>query len=447
MALKREDFGDFLWGAASAAYQIEGAWNEDGKGESIWDRFSHTKGKILDGTSGDVACDHYHLFETDLDLMASIGLPLYRFSLAWTRLFPDGAGRPNQRGVDFYHRLIDGCLSRGIEPAITLFHWDLPQTLEDRGGWTNRDTLARFCEYVDFATREYGSPIKRWMILNEPFAFTTLGYMLGIHAPGRRGPANYIPAVHHAALAQSEGGRIARANCPQCEIGTTYSCSWIEPARAQDEHAAERFDYLLNRMFLELGLGKGYNTALLPLLKKTERYMQPGDEARLRFDFDFVGLQNYTREVVRRSPFVPYVWGKIVPARQRCDRTTEMGWEIYPEGIYHLLKQFASYEGVKKIYVTENGAAFADTPLETPDGPRVHDPERTSFLQDYLSQVLRAHREGVPVQGYLIWSLTDNFEWAEGFRPRFGLVYVDYVSRRRVIKDSGLWLQGFLANR
>ncbi len=442
--MKRSDFGrDFLWGAASASYQIEGAYNEDGKGESVWDRFTHTPGKIHDGTTGDVACNHYHLFEKDLDIMKEMRLPLYRFSIGWPRIFPTGSGAKNQKGVDFYHRLIDGCLSRGIEPAVTLYHWDLPQALEDRGGWTSRETYERFCEYVDFATKEYGSKIKRWMILNEPFAFTTLGYMLGQHAPGRKGPSNYLPAVHHTALAQGEGGRIAKANCPNAEVGTTYSCSWIEPAGSFSAQAAARYDYLMNRMFVETGLGLGYNTKLLPLLKKMDAFQKEGDEKRMKFDFDFIGIQNYSREIIRWSPLIPYVWGSMIPAKKRCPKTTDMGWEIYPDGIYHLLKQFASYKGVKKIYVTENGAAFPDVVT----GDRVHDAERTQFIQDYLGAVLRAKNEGVNVQGYVIWSFTDNFEWAEGYRPRFGLVHVDYETQKRTVKDSGLWFRDFLAGK
>jgi len=444
MTLKRKDFGDdFIFGAAAASYQIEGAWNEDGKGESIWDRFSHTPGKIKDKSTGDVACNHYHLYETDLDLMKEMNLPLYRFSLSWPRIFPAGDNTKNQKGIDFYHRLIDGCLSRGIEPAMTLYHWDLPQTLEDKGGWTSRETLNRFCDYVDFATREYGAKIKKIMVLNEPFAFTTLGYMLGEHAPGRRGPKNYIPAVHHVALAQAEGGRIAKTNCAKSEIGTTFSCSHIEPANSFSRQAAERYDYLVNRIFLELALGMGYNTKLIPLIQKTEAYMKDGDDNRLKFDFDFIGVQNYSREIIRWWPFFPYVWGQMIPAEKRCPITTEMGWEVYPEGIYHLLKKFSAYDGVKKIYVTENGAAFKDTV----ENDRVHDNKRTQFIQDYLAQVLRAKNEGVNVKGYMVWSFTDNFEWAEGYRPRFGLVHVDYESQKRTVKDSGLWFRDFLAGR
>lgn len=442
MTVKRSDFGkDFLWGAATASYQIEGAHNIDGKGESIWDRFSHTKAKIKDGSTGDVACDHYHRFQEDLNLMKEIGLPLYRFSLSWPRILPTGSGAKNQKGIDFYHRLIDGCLESGIEPAITQYHWDLPQAIEDKGGWTNRDSVSYFAEYVDLITREYGSKIKRWMILNEPTAFTTLGYMLGEHAPGRKGLTSYIPAVHHVALAQSEGGRITRSNCSTAEIGTTFSCSHVESTGEFSEKAAARYDYILNRIFVELSLGLGYDSETLPIINRVEKYIQNDDMNKMKFDFDFIGIQNYSREVIRWSPFIPYVWGQMLPASKRASKTTDMGWEVYPEGLYHLLKKFNAYSGVKKIYVTENGAAFPDII----ENGRVHDSDRTQFIQDYLAQVLRAKNEGVNVQGYIIWSFTDNFEWAEGLRPRFGLVHVDYETQKRTLKDSALWYKNFLA--
>ncbi len=457
--MNKMDFGNtFIWGVSTAAYQIEGAWNEDGKGESIWDRFTHTKGilpfrsRIYQNHNGDIACDHYHRYREDLQLMRELHIPNYRFSIAWTRIFPDGTKKSkNQKGIDFYHRLIDCCLENQITPNVTLYHWDLPQALEEQGGWTNRETYQRFLDYVDFVTREYRDKVPRWFIFNEPFVFTTLGYMLGIHAPGKMGLSNYYPSIHHVCLAQGEGGKIAKSNCPDAEIGTTFSCIHVEPKQSNsifsDLHksAAIRFDTLFNCLFLETMLGLGYPIDRLPSLKVIlDKYFQQDDDKKMQFDADFVGVQNYTREIVEWSLFVPVVWGNIVPAKKRCEKTTEMGWEIYPEGIYHILKKYASYEKVKKIYVTENGAAFRDE-LEIKDGKVIiNDIARIDFIQSYLAQVLRAKREGVPVEGYFIWSFMDNFEWAEGYRPRFGLVYVDYQTQKRYVKNSGYWYKSFL---
>lgn len=459
--MNKYEFGnDFIWGVATAAYQIEGAWNEDGKGESIWDRFTHTKSKnpfkerIYQNQNGDVACDHYRRYKEDLNLMKELSIPNYRFSLSWTRIFPDGKlTSKNQKGIDFYHRLIDACLERNITPNVTIYHWDLPQALEDEGGWTNRDTYLKFLDYVDFVTKEYKDKVPRWFILNEPFVFTVLGYFLGIHAPGRKGFANFYPAIHHVTLAQGDGGKVAKRNCPNAEIGTTFSCSYIEPVSKDgfwgslNQGAAIRFDALLNSLFIEPMLGMGYPVDRLPSLKALEKYYKDGDEERMKFDADFIGIQNYTREVVQWSPFMPVIWGSIIEAKKRCEKTTEMGWEIYPEGIYHMLKKYASYPKVKKIYITENGAAFPDQVVEEDGKKRIHDVDRINFLKSYLEQVLRAKKEGIPIYGYFIWTFMDNFEWAEGYRPRFGIIYVDYQTQNRYVKDSGYWYRDFLQGK
>lgn len=441
--MKKSDFGEnFRWGTATAAYQIEGAHNEDGKGESIWDRFTGTKKKIKNGDTGNTACDHYHRYESDIEIIRSLNIPNYRFSLAWTRILPDGKGAVNEKGLDFYKRLIETCHKNGVEPNVTLYHWDLPQKLQDTGGWTSRDTYKRFLEYTDIATSKLDG-VNIWMILNEPLVFTAGGYLIGVHAPGKKGMKNFLPAAHHASLAQSEGARIVRKNRPDAVIGTTFSCSHIEPFNNKPRHvtAAARFDAIINRLFIEPACGLGYPVETVPALKKIEKHIQPGDMEKLPYDFDFIGLQNYTREIVRYMPLMPVVRGRIIPARKRVMRTTEMGWEIYPEGIYHLLKKFAAYDKVKKIMVTENGAAFPDIV----ENGRVHDKDRIHFLEQYMGAVLKAKQEGVPVEGYYVWSLMDNFEWAEGYRPRFGLVYIDYSTQERIIKDSGMWYRDFLA--
>lgn len=446
--LRRADFGsDFEWGVATAAYQIEGAWNVDGKGESVWDRFSHRKSKIKDKTNGDVSCDFYHRYPEDIELIRSLNIPNYRFSLAWSRIIPDGTGPVNQKGLDFYDRVIDTCLEKGIRPWTTIYHWDLPQALEDKGGWTNRDILGWFADYTDVVTTRYGDRVKDWMVLNEPLAFTSLGYFIGFHAPGKRGLKKFLRATHHATMCQSDGGRIIRANVPDAQIGSTFSASHVIPKDDSDKHvkAAARVDAMLNRLFLEPTLGMGYPVENFPALAKIYDHVKPGDEEKLPFDFDFIGLQNYTREMVKKS-IIPYIHANFVKPKKRGvtpENITEMGWEVYPEGIYHLLKKFAAYPKIKKILVTENGASFPDKVT----GDAVHDPRRTQFIQNYLGQVLRAQKEGVPVKGYFIWTFMDNFEWAEGYRPRFGLVHVDFETQKRTVKDSGKWYRDFLAGK
>jgi beta-glucosidase len=446
--LKKAHFGkNFLWGVATASYQIEGAWREDGKGRSIWDSFTHTPGKIKTGENGDVSCDFYHRFAEDLALLKSLNFDVFRFSLSWSRLLPDGTGPVNQKGVDFYHRVIDKCLSLGIQPWITLYHWDLPQALEDKGGWTNRDMLDWFTEFVNLAVHSYGKKVKNWMVLNEPLVITALGYMVGDHAPGRKGMKNFLPAIHHAALCQAEGGRIIREHIPDAQIGTTYSVSYIEPVEDKAKHrkAAARMDALMNRLFIEPALGLGYPTDALPFLNKIwKKIAKPGDEERLKFDFDFIGIQNYYRTIAKKSLFPPVLWANEVTPQERnvpASKITEMGWEVTPEGIYKILKQFAAYKGIRKIIVTENGAAFPDKV----ENGSVHDASRVQFYKDYLAQVLKAKKEGAPIEGYYCWSFTDNFEWAEGYKPRFGLVHVDFETQQRIVKDSGKWFRDFLA--
>jgi len=445
--MRRDDFGDnFLWGVATSAHQIEGAYNSDGKSLNIWDTFSARRGKVKNRDDGKVACDFYHNYPEDLALVSDLGIPNFRFSTAWTRIIPEGVGVPNPKGLDFYKRIIDSCLEQGLTPWLTLYHWDLPQALQDRGGWSNRDIIGWFSDYTDVCTRAFGDRVKHWIVLNEPMAFIGLGYLAGIHAPGIRSLKKFLAATHYTTLAQAEGGRVIRANVPAADIGTTFSSSWVDPLTEEPRHlqAAEKADAFFNRLFIEPLLGLGYPIDRFPLIKKIERYIQPGDMKRAQFDFDFIGLQNYTREVVRHSLFPPAVWTRRVPPKRRSvaeDEVTDMGWEVHPEGIYHLLRQFAAYDGVKRLIVSENGAAFPDIV----EAGRVHDGRRTSYIQRYLAQILRAKNEGVPVEGYFVWTLLDNFEWAEGYRPRFGIVYVDFKTQERIVKSSGRWYQQFLS--
>ena len=439
----KEPFGkDFHWGVSSAAFQIEGAHDVHGKGPSIWDVFTQSKGKIKGGHHARNACDFYNLYRTDIDLIRDLNIPNFRFSFSWPRLMPQGSGAINQAGVDYYNRVIDYLLECGIEPWVTLYHWDLPYALELNGGWTNRDIISWFEDYTALCARLFGDRVSNWMVMNEPSVFTGAGYFLGLHAPGKKGLTNYLKAVHHATLATATAGRALRSLLPDATIGTTFSCAHVSPfsESARDGAAAVRVDALLNRMFIEPLLGMGYPQSDFSVLKKLDRYKAAQDEKDIVFDFDFIGLQCYTREVVRASLFTPYINAALVKAQRRNVVCTDMKWEVYPPAIYHILKKFGAYEKVRKIIVTENGAAFPDRVVEG----KVADEQRTSYIQDHLKEVLKARNEGVKVDGYFVWSLTDNFEWAEGYHPRFGLIYVDYDTQERIIKQSGLWYRDFL---
>lgn len=439
------DFGNhFLWGVAMAAAQNEGAWNEDGRGPSIWDVFARRKGKIKGDARPSQATDFYHRFKDDLLLVKALGFTTFRFSLSWSRIMPDGSGKVNQAGLNFYHRLIDECLQQGIQPFITLYHWDLPQALEQKGGWTSHLMNRWFIRYATVCAEAFGDRAKNWIVLNEPFGFTSLGYMLGRHAPGKTGLDNFLKAVHHAALAQADGGRVLRSEINNAYIGTSFSCSAVHPhtASAADAEAARKTDILLNRLFIEPLLGKGYpneNFKLiekLELLNKSWKYTE-----RLRFDMDFIGLQNYFPVVVKHSPFIPYVNAMEVKATSRKVPHTAMGWEISPLGFHTVLKKFWKYGAVKEIIVTESGAAFTDKLVNG----QVLDTERMHYHQQYLKALLQAKKEGVKIKGYMAWTLTDNFEWSEGYHARFGLVHTDFKTQLRTVKQSGYWFRDFLS--
>ncbi|MGJ1286453.1 GH1 family beta-glucosidase [Sphingobacterium spiritivorum] len=443
MLLTKDAFGkDFIWGVSTAAYQIEGAHNLDGKGLSIWDKFVRKKNKIFQNHHGEIACDHYNRYVDDLHLMYSLNIRNYRFSISWSRILPNGTGEINQAGIDFYNRLIDLSLELGITPWVTLYHWDLPLELEKKGGWVNRDIKDWFGEYVAICVRNFGDRVKNWMVLNEPTVFSAAGYFFGVHAPGRKGIDCFLAAAHHAALAQAHGARIIKALHPDATVGTTFSCSHVEPFtnREKDIIAAKKADVLLNRLFIEPLLGMGYPTKEIRVLRRIEKYIKPNDENNLKFDMDFIGIQNYTREIIRHSFFVPFLQAKIVTAKERKVEMTAMNWEVYPESMYHMLKKFQAYENIPPLIITENGAAFPDLP----ENERVHDPKRAQYMQDILQQVLRAKNEGVNVNGYFVWTFLDNFEWAEGYHPRFGLVYVDFRTQQRIIKSSGHWYADFI---
>ena len=443
MVLTRDAFGeDFIWGVSTAAYQIEGGHDQGGKGLSIWDVFVKKKRKIFQNHHGDTACDFYNRYLEDLYLMHSLHIRNYRFSISWSRIFPAGQGAINQQGIDFYNRLIDLSLELGITPWVTLYHWDLPQALENKGGWVNRDVLDWFGHYVSTCIAHFGDRVKNWMILNEPLVFSAAGYFLGVHAPGRKGLGNFLAATHHAALAQALGGRIVKSSQPESRVGTTFSCSHIEPysSREKDILASQRADALLNRLFLEPLLGLGYPIKEIKILQRIEKYIKGNDEKELAFEMDFIGVQNYTREIIRYARFVPYLQAKIVSAKKRKVEMTAMNWEVYPQAMYHILKKLQNYPNIPPIVITESGAAFTDVV----ENKEVDDSKRVKYLQDTIAQVLFAKQQGVAIQGYFVWTFLDNFEWAEGYHPRFGLVYVDFESQQRIIKSSGTWYADFL---
>lgn len=441
---KREDFGeDFKWGVSTAAYQIEGAHDVDGKGQSIWDVFTSRKGKVKGNHHAQTACNFYNSYKEDILQIKSLNIPNFRFSISWSRVLPSGRFPINQAGIDYYNRVIDSALECGITPWLTLYHWDLPNALELKGGWTNREIVNWFSDYTELCARNFGDRVNNWMVMNEPSVFTGAGYFFGIHAPGKTGLKNFLPAVHHVTLSTAAAGRILKSVLPGANVGTTFSCTHIEPysLRKRDIEAAKRVDTLLNRTFIEPILGLGYPQADLPVLKKLNNYIKPGDESKMAFDFDFIGLQNYTREIISSSFFTPYLGAKLVKAEKRNVPITEMKWEVYPEAMYEVIKKFDAYPQIKKILITENGAAFPDKIVNN----RVQDVCRTDYIKNNLSQLLRARKDGCKVDGYFVWTLTDNFEWAEGYHPRFGLIYVDFESQKRTIKDSGYWYRKFLS--
>jgi beta-glucosidase len=437
------DFGgEFTWGVATAAYQIEGAWDADGKGPSIWDTFTHRRRTIKDGSTGDVACDFYHRYAEDVALTRQLGFGAKRFSVAWSRVLPEGTGRVNKAGLDFYERVVDACLEHDLQPWVTLYHWDLPQALQDRGGWRNRDVIDWFRDYAAIMADALGDRVKHWMVFNEPLSFTSIGQLLGLHAPGERNPLGFVASVHHVNLSQAAGAQVLRETTPDSQVGTTQYVSSIVPTGNSPRHerARRRADAFVNRLFIEPNLGLGYPVDDLPLLRFLERYQRPGDDDAIVVDWDFLGVQYYTRLKAPPLP-IPYVWTAPMFGHDwRNFELTSFGWEVRPDGLYDVLDRVHRYGRFPKLVITENGASFNDRL----DGDRVHDRRRIHFYEQHLAEVLRAKRDGIPVDGYFAWSLLDNFEWAEGYRTRFGLVYVDYPTQRRVIKDSGRWFRDLL---
>lgn len=432
----------FLWGTATSAYQIEGAVGEDGRGESIWDRFSHTPGRTANGDTGDVAADHYHRWSEDVGIMQRLGLNAYRFSIAWPRIIPGGIGAANPAGLDFYDRLVDALLAAGIEPFPTLYHWDLPQTLEDRGGWLNRDAVGWFADYAAVVSARLGDRVRRWITHNEPAVVAFDGYVAGDHAPGQCNPLAAAQVAHHLLLSHGQAVPILRENSrPDTQVGIALNPSWIDPAseRAADVQAAQRFDGLMNRLFLDPLFKGAYPADILAYAGPLVPRFEAGDLLQIAAPIDFLGVNYYSRAIVADDPAGgPLAARQVIPGYAEL---TEMGWEVYPEGLYRLLRRLHDEYRPAALYVTENGCAVADR-LE--DG-HVRDAQRIAYLRGHLAAAQRAIQEGVPLRGYLVWSLLDNFEWAHGYTKRFGLVYVDYPTQARILKDSAAWFRQVVA--
>ena len=457
---------DFLFGTSTAAYQIEGSAKADGRGDSIWDTFSHAPGKVRNGDTGDVACDHYRRLDSDLDLLAELGVGAYRFSVSWPRIQPDGKGPADQAGLDFYRRLVDGLRERDIEPALTLYHFDLPQALQDAGGWPARDTASRFAEYAGMVASALGDSVGKWITLNEPWCCAWLGYGNGIHAPGLTDLSQALAATHHLLLGHGEGVRAIRAASPGAQVGISLNPALIRPAseHADDLAAARLAQGNSNRLYFDPILLGRYPTEIWEHYERhlpASSVIGDGDIEAISQPIDFLGLNYYFPATIaaRSRAAQARTAGYHVPAQDpdpiSADlgtmqvgrpgyQRTEMGWEIEAGALTELLVSLNREYQLPPVLITENGAACAD--YVDPAGA-VHDPDRVTYLRDHLRAVLKAREAGVNVAGYYVWSLLDNFEWAEGFSKRFGLTWVDYPTGTRIPKDSFRWYQSTIRTR
>jgi beta-glucosidase len=433
---------DFVWGAATASYQIEGAANEDGRGESVWDRFCATPGKVRNGDNGAVACDFYHRYRDDIALMRELGIDAFRFSIAWPRVLPNGRGAVNAKGLDFYDRLVDELLGNGIEPYVTLFHWDTPQVLEDEGGWPSRGIVSAFEECVEAVGERLGDRVGHWITHNEPWVVSWIGYGCGHHAPGRTSDADALATAHHLLLSHGRAVEILRRTSPNSEVGITLNLDF--PYAASDDPAdvaaARWVDGLHNRWFLDPLFRGEYPADMLEAWQDLMPAVEDGDLKTISAPIDFLGVNNYTSPLVGADEN----GGRShILVRPDVDRT-DMGWDVVPDGLHDLLVRLHNDYEPPAIYVTENGAAYAD--VRGHDGS-VLDPEREAYLTEYIDAAGRAIAKGVPLRGYFAWSMLDNFEWAWGYWKRFGIVYVDFATLERVPKGSYYWYRDFIASQ
>jgi len=437
---------DFRWGVGTSAFQIEGAWDDDGKGESIWDRFLHESGIR---PNGDQTCDHYHRLESDLDLLASLGVNSYRFSTSWARVIPQGTGTTNERGLAFYDRLIDGLLERNIEPWLTLYHWDLPQGLQDRGGWENRRAVDWFVEYASVMAERFGDRVSRWITVNEPWVSSFLGHHDGVFAPGFTEWNLAVTAAHHQLLAHGAAVRTIREALPGARIGIALDCRPAYPLSSSqgDIDAATHFDGFRNRWFFDPIFGKGYPVDIKQSYETESRWpsdlVRDDDMTKIAEPLDFLGINYYTSlGIDANSAEADHSEAK--PGSPAQIGFTEMGWKIDPTAFGTFLRRIHEEWGPTSIVVTENGASFSDGPSS--DGS-IHDDRRIAYLESHVSEIDRARASGVPIDGYFVWSFLDNLEWVSGFDQRFGLVHVDHDTQKRTVKDSGLWYRDLISSR
>ena len=440
--IRRADFGRaFVWGCATSAYQIEGAVEEGGRGESIWDRFCATPGKIRDGATGSRACDHYHRWPEDLDMARDMGLNAYRFSIAWPRIFPSRDRKPNAAGLAFYSRLVDGMLERGLAPWATLYHWDLPQYWQDEGGWVKRDTVAAFAEFAHAMSHHLGDRVSNWITHNEPWCTAMLGNFEGVHAPGIRDFKTALQVCHHLLLSHGQAIPAIRANAPGARVGIALSLHPMRAAseRRVDQDAATRYDGLRNRWFLDPLHGRGYPAAIWKRCRQDAPHVVDGDMATIATPTDFLGLNYYFPEIIADAPGCGPLQTRVV--ENATVERTACGWEVAPQGLTSLLKRIHDDYRPGALYITENGSSYEDIVGE--DG-EIDDAARRDYLRRHLAATREALAQGLPVKGYFAWSLLDNFEWAEGYARRFGLSHVDFASQQRRFKQSGKWYRQFL---
>ncbi len=441
---------NFIYGAATAALQIEGSPDADGKGKSTWDEFSHKKGKIRNNHIPDTACDHYRRYPEDISLMQQLGLDAYRFSISWPRIYPEGEGRINQAGLDHYSRLVDSLLEAGITPFPTLFHWDLPLALQKKyGGFKSRETAYLFADYSETVLKHLGDRVKNWITINEPWEFSAMGHLLGEHAPGIKSPWAFFKAMHHVLLAHGLGMDRIRAIVPDAQAGITVSMTPVHPRTdtEKDRWSAKIANEFMNHITLAPLYKKEYPELLFDRLSICTPKIEDGDMDIIARPTDFIGLNNYQREFAMHKWYVPFfkTWitgGEVAQTEFVRDgvQHTSMGWEVYPPCIYECLKILQNDYGNPPVYITENGAAFDDVAV---DG-KVNDDKRIDYLAGYLEMVHQAFTEGSDLRGYFAWSLMDNFEWAVGFDKRFGLIHVDYETQKRTIKKSGYWYRDLI---
>lgn len=439
---------DFAWGVATSAYQIEGAATADGKGESIWDRFTHEPGRILDGSTGDVACGHYHRSEEDIALMAELGVTAYRFSIAWTRVLPEGTGTVNEAGLGFYDRLVDGLLAAGIAPFVTLYHWDLPQALEDRGGWRSRDTVDAFVAYAEVVSAALGDRVENWITHNEPWVSAFAGHRDGFFAPGRTSFSEALTVGHHLLLSHGKAVPVIRTNSPASSVGIALDCRPSMPATNADVAADRHFDGFRNRWFFDPVFGKGYPADMVAAYHEAGYFgpsrlpfVVPGDMAEIAAPIDFLGVNYYTSLAIRAGREDSEDTG-VPRGAPAPEGYTEMGWPITPDVLTSYLSHLSEKYRPEAIIITENGASYSDGPDAS---GVVADERRVRYLSRHVGAVAAARAAGVPVSGYFAWSLLDNFEWSSGFTQRFGLVWVNFETQQRTPKQSYWWYRDLIA--